>query len=188
MQSRLVHIELETNHETWLKWASKNNIDYRITSYINFKPGQLFKFDPDHNDHTFASPRTWEFVSKLLKLWPNEIKAEKLPLLAGAISEPMAREFVAYCKIFEELPTIQDIISKADTLEIPSEPSTLYALSGSIAHNMKESNIDNIMQFVNRMPPEFQVITVQETLSRNKSLLTSKSMREWRHVNVEKLF
>jgi hypothetical protein len=56
MQSRLIHMNLVVNSEDWLAWAATNKIDYRITSFIEFRPEVLHKFDPDHNDQTFACP------------------------------------------------------------------------------------------------------------------------------------
>jgi hypothetical protein len=52
-------MELVVDSEEWIEWAEQNDIDHRITSYIKFKPGQLYTFTPDHTDKTYACPRTW---------------------------------------------------------------------------------------------------------------------------------
>ena len=57
LQSRLAHLELVVDAMEWVNWAASNQIDHRITSYINFKPGNLYTFSPDHTDNTYASPR-----------------------------------------------------------------------------------------------------------------------------------
>ena len=57
LQSRLAHLELVVDSKEWVNWATSNGIDHRITSYINFKPGNLYTFNPDHTDKTYASPR-----------------------------------------------------------------------------------------------------------------------------------
>lgn len=57
LQSRLVHMELVVDAKEWDDWASENGIDHRITSYMKFKPGNLYTFSPDHTDKTYASPR-----------------------------------------------------------------------------------------------------------------------------------
>src|ERR1700741_4719508 len=48
MQSRLVHLELVVDAKEWVEWATSNNVDYRITSFINFKPSMIYTFKPDH--------------------------------------------------------------------------------------------------------------------------------------------
>jgi len=56
LQARMIHFELEIDHQAWIAWAGKAKIDYRIMAYIGFKPSALFQFKPDHNDATFACP------------------------------------------------------------------------------------------------------------------------------------
>lgn len=57
LQSRLVHLELVVDAKEWVEWASSNEIHHHITSYINFKPGNLYTFSPNHSDNTYACPR-----------------------------------------------------------------------------------------------------------------------------------
>lgn len=189
MQSRLVHLELEIDHKAWDEWATKNGIDFRITSFIKFKPDSLFRFNPDHDDVTFACPRTWEFASKIVKQFPNEIPASKLALLAGTISEGMAVEFTAFCKIVDKLPSIDQIVSNPKKTPVPSdEPGTLFALSGAIGNAGNEKNLEALMTYVERMPLEFQVISMQDMLKRNRSLLQEPSIRKWIQENTKMLF
>ena len=57
MQSRLIHLELAVDTGIWLtKWAPLNGIDHRIMAYIDYRPDNLYNFDPNHNDKTFATP------------------------------------------------------------------------------------------------------------------------------------
>lgn len=187
MQSRLVHIELEVDHKEWVDWAVQNDIDTRITSYINFKPGMVYNFDPDHTDKTYACPRTWEFANRILKTHHVD-SPDLLPLLAGTISEGVAREFVAFCRIHEELPKIPQIAANPEGIEVPTEPGVLYALTGSISHNASESNIEALIKFVNRMPPEFQVVCLKETVRRNKALMATPAIQSWILTSANELF
>ncbi|MGH1461264.1 MAG: AAA family ATPase [Neptuniibacter sp.] len=177
LQSRLVHFELDIDPKAWLAWASDNGIDYRITSYINFKPDSLYTFKPDHSDKTFACPRTWEFASKLIN-GHTDIK-DRLALLAGTISEGVAREFIQYVDIFTQIPTISQIVNNPEKLPVPEEPGTLYAICGSIGNHAKKDNIDPLMKFINRMPVEFQVITLKDTMKRNPTLVQEQAVMDW---------
>lgn len=56
MQSRLVHLEMQADHEGWVNWAVDHDIDYRIRAFIRFKPAMLHNFDPNHDDNTFPCP------------------------------------------------------------------------------------------------------------------------------------
>lgn len=187
MQSRLVHLELTTDMQVWLDWASANGIDYRIGAYINFKPDNLLKFSPDHSDKTFPCPRTWEFVSRLIEGW-KEIPDSKIPLLAGTVSEGVAREFFTFCKIFQELPTVQQILKDPKNIKVPTDPGTLYALSGSIGHHAGLKNMDTLMEYVIRMPVEFQVITLKDIIKRKPECIDAASVSTWIQEKGDELF
>lgn len=188
MQSRLAHYELVVDPKAWTKWAIKAKIDHRIISFISFKPEILYNFRPDHNGNTFASPRTWEFTHKLLKPYPDQIPASAIPLLAAVIDEAAAREFYSYCQIFESLVTIAQIKAAPSTCEVPTEPSIQYALSGSIAQALNESNATDLMTFLSRMGIEFQVLCLQQAFVRDKALLHVAVIKSWISKNSKDLF
>jgi hypothetical protein len=186
MQSRMIHFELEINFKHWIDWGSTNGIDYRILAYINFKPDALFMFDPNHQDCTFPCPRTWEFTSKIIKQEP-EIVVDLLPILAGCVGEATAREFYAFTSVFSELPTIQDIITNPFSLTVPDEPSTLYAISSLIGHHLSKDNITSIIEYVLRMPIEFQTITLRGAIRKEVSLINTPAVVKWGSANSELL-
>jgi hypothetical protein len=187
MQSRLVHIELASDPDSWIDWATANDIDHRITDYIKFRKGNLNMFKPDHTDMTYACERTWEFASKLLKQF--DIKSRTaLVALSGALSEGVAREFIVFTDIYDKLPKMANILNDPDNIDITDEPSILYALTGSIAHNATDSNLAAFMKFIKRLPAEFQVVTLREVVRRNKKLLNHPALIEWKLISADKLF
>lgn len=187
LESRLIHMEVTVDHIDWCEgWAMKNGIDHRITSFIKFKPGMLYTFSPDHTDCTYASPRTWEFANRLVK--GKEIGIEDIPLLAGTISEGVAREFRTFTQIYSNLPTLTQMMEQATTLPVPQEPSILFALTGSIAHNANDENAGPLMDFVSRLPIEFQVVTLREMVRRSPALMNHKSVQAWITKNAKELF
>jgi len=187
LQSRMVHMELVVDAKEWVNWASEAQLDHRITSYINFKPNAIYTFKPDHSDHTYACPRTWTFANKVLK--ENAIgDSDLLPMLAGTISEGVAREFMGFCKIHSTLPSIQEIIKNPTGLSISDEPSVLYALTGALAQNVQEESMEHLMKYILRMPLEFQVVCLREILRRNKTMMGHKSLQSWVASNAAELF
>lgn len=193
LQSRMVHLELVVDHGEWLDWAAANGIDHRVTDYIRFKPAMVYNFQPDHTDNTYACPRTWEFASRLLQSKDlRTMQASKsnnvLPALAGVLGEGVAREFVTFMKIYDQLPKPQQMIDSPESVKIPDEPSILYALTGTISHNADENNIGQLMKLIKRLPTEFQVVTLRDTVRRNKPLLTKAPVREWIKESSVELF
>lgn len=182
MQSRMIHLELALSKDIWMEWADTADLDFRVKSFINFKPELLHKFNPDHQDKTFACPRTWEFVSKIIKGMPV-LDASKIPLLAGTISEGVGREFYGFCQIFQKLPALADIVAKPEGIAVPTEPSVNYAITGMIGSNMDHTNVGPLMKFVNRLSVEFQVITIRSAVKKNPGLISSPEITNWININ-----
>lgn len=188
LQSRLVHLELIADAKEWDEWAVANGINHHITSYIKFKPPQLHTFSPDHTDTNYACPRTWEFTSRILKELEDDPHNDLLPLLSGTLGEGVAREFLTYRKIYKTLLKPEQIIANPTGVKVPEEPSILFALTGSIADNMNSSNGDALMEFVKRLPVEFQVVCIREVVRRNKKMLAHRSLQKWREESAATLF
>lgn len=178
MQSRLAHLELVTDVNQWLDWAYENDIHRFITSYIKFKPGNLYAFSPDHTDKTYACSRTWEFANRVLKVTDTDDK-DLLPMLAGVLSEGVAREFIGFTKIDKDLPKITQIMESPNSIRVPDEPSVLFALTGSISHHANKDNLAPLITYIKRLPKEFQVVTLRETVRRQKELVGHPAMQEW---------
>lgn len=186
MQSRLVHFEIEVDHKAWIRWADTHEIDHRIKSFINFKPEALHKFDPNHTDVTFPCPRTYHFLSKLIKRYP-ELPYDKLPLIAGTIGEGMAREFMSYAKIFGELPSITDILRDPEKISLNEEPSVQYALTGLISYHLSTKNAGKLLLFLQRMNIDFQVICLRAAIARDPEIKTTAALKSWISINASEL-
>jgi hypothetical protein len=187
LQSRMAHIELVVDPQEWTNWAAENGIDHRISDYIKFKPGQLFTFTADHTDKTYACPRTWEFANRVLQVTEDN-SPERLPMLAGTLSEGVAREFITYMKIYDDLPKPHQILITPELIPVPREPSILFALTGTIAHNANEDNFSQLMKFIQRLPVEFQVVSMRETIRRNKTMVSHSAVQKWVSDSAASLF
>ena len=187
MQSRIVHLELISDVTEFVDWCAKNDIDHRISDYAKFKPGNVYAFSPDHTDHTYACGRTWEFANRVLKVTTDD-DPDRLPMLAGTISEGIAREFMGFCRIYQDLPKPAQIALSPESVKIPDEPSIMYALTGSIAHNAHPDTFGQVMKYINRMPKEFQVVTLRETVRRNLALMKHPAVQQWVSESATELF
>ena len=178
LQSRMIHFELKLDHKEWANWAVQNGIDSRILSFLYFKPELLHRFNPDHDENTFACPRTWWFASKLIK--GQDVDMQDLSLVAGAVSPGVAHEFISFVKVFDELPKIADIIANPDTITVPHEPSIKFALSTVLADKMDEKNAEALCKFITRLPVECRVLAMRMLRARDHHMM--------RNPHVQKVF
>lgn len=188
MQSRLIWLEIHACIKAWLKWADKpeSDIDHRVKSFLQFKPDLLHKFDPNHSDRTFPCPRTWEFMSKIIKPW-KMVGYEKTPLLAGTVGVGPSREFYSYCQVFEEIPSFEAIIKNPEGVTIGNEPSIHYALAGMVGSRMCAANTEPLIKFVSRLGVDFQVATIRSAIARDREIKKTDSFKTWFSRNAKEL-
>jgi hypothetical protein len=185
-QSRVVWFEIRACDKAFLKYADRHNLDYRVKSFINFRPDAVHRFDPNHNEYTYACPRTWEFMSDIIKPM-KEIKVEKLPLLAGIVGEGTGREFFAFTQVCNDIPTIAQVLNDPDNIKINPEPSIQYALAGLVGHHMNSTNADQLMKFVRRLNIEFQVNILKSAIKRDRKVVNVASVQTWVDRNSREL-
>lgn len=188
-QSRLTHYRLRVDHEAWIEWANRSAIDERVISFIKFKPSMLHKFDPNHSDMTFPCPRTWEFLSRMIKGKDTVDNRITHVRMAGTVGEGPSTEFKTYTQIYEKLPTIESVLADpAHGWIVPNEASERYALTTMFSHNINAENIDKLMVAIKRLPIEFQVVTMKDVYQINPDLKKHELVKQWIGDNAHKMF
>jgi hypothetical protein len=173
LKSRMTHLQLRLDVPEWIQWALDNGINHRITDYIQFRNDHLYQFDPNSLDMAYASPRTWHANDDLLqKACDNNVLDPDFFIgSAGNVGHGVTREFLAFCAYYGSLPTVASIIANPTGIDIPGEPGVLFALSGSIGRATTKDNIGELMKFIQRLPMEFQVVTMRYAIKKDRSLL-----------------
>ncbi len=186
--SRLTHYRMRVDHKVWVDWANAHGVDHRIISLIKFKPELLHRFDTSTNELTFPCPRTWEFASKVIikKATIDHITKTRL---AGTIGEGAAVELATYSEIYQNLPTIEQILSNPKSgWKLPKEPSELYAVTTMLAHNSTPDNINKLIIAINRLPTDFQVITFKDIYKRTPVLKGHPVIKDWITTHSSEIF
>lgn len=185
LDSRVIHLFMATDYKEWLAYAGTNHFDYRITSFIGYKPDALNMFDPQKVlSGSFPCQRTWEFVHRLIKNIPV-LGLEHAEMLSGAIGEGAAREFIGFTRVFQDLPTIQDIINNPHSAKVPLTADCQWAVTGLVGSNMSAATSKAIITYISRLPTEFTVLTMQDALRRNPSLINDEEVSTWIEKNMD---
>lgn len=188
LQSRMINFLVIPSLVDWLKYAIPRGLDHRIQAFLNFKTDAFYKFDANHDDLTFAAPRTWMFANKLIKSLPS-LDSEYLPMLAGTISEGVAREFLGFIKYFDKVPKMSDIVMDPKGAKCPvDDPSLIWATCGALGAAADEKNIGPITTYIERMPMEFQVVALRQIILAKPALGSSKELDAWISRNQSELW
>ena len=145
--NRFAHVYIKTTTESWLKWASENNIHPAIYTYIAYKKGETLRSKYD-GEKPNADPRKWEMASKML------YKTGKPEMLRALIGEDITREFCQFCK--QRVITLKDVLNENYTeIEIQSlNTSEKYATTMGLSQ-VNEENFEKVREFVKKLGPEF---------------------------------
>jgi hypothetical protein len=126
------------NFEDWLQWATDQHIHADVVGYCTFAKQDLYDFDPRGSSRSFATPRSWSFVSQLLS---DDLPESTLTdLVAGCVGEGLAVKFMNHRKISGQLPNPSDILSgKVKDLK-SKEISAMYSLTVSLCYELQQAH------------------------------------------------
>ena len=180
LANRFVHIEMEADLELWRRWAFSVGVDPRIIAFLQFKgSGALFSFNPESEETAFATPRTWEYVNKILLsqavtnsreiLYENQ---NAITAMAGAVGSGMALEFIKYVELTNELPDMQQILTNGGKLKPPSKISLRHAVIAGLTSALVQSKkhqaavlpvfLGNAVDYVKQFEAEFATLFVKD--------------------------
>ena len=167
LANRLMHIEIEADFDSWLKWAVSHGINRKVTGFLSFRR-DLFLADTGADDLAYPTPRSWEMVSNVLNS-VNENINEVYPLIAGLVGVGSAIEFRSYGEIYAKLPSIDDIFN-GKSAPMPRTSDALYALTASMtqyAMKCKDNltKIENSIQYALGMPPDFSAVLLKNYMN-----------------------
>lgn len=177
VRNRFAHYTLEPNVDDWVKWAMNHGVHDSITSFIRMRPSLLHS--TDGTDYAFPSPRTWTMLDRKLPHMADDFYG-----CSSMIGDGPAGEYLSYKAIYKDMPDIDTIIEKPSTTTVPTDTSILFAVSGALASRADSNNFADIMRFVRRMPAEYQVITVRDSIAKQQDLVTLDCFTKWTTDNA----
>lgn len=196
LMNRFVHVELRVDFDDWQTHALASQFDRNVVGYLTFQKKELFEFDPSSASRGFPTPRSWEFVSDLVKNDPNMPENVLVSLIAGAVGEGVAIKFVQYRKTAAQLPNPSDILSGKVKELRSKEISVCYALTTGLCYELKEAyekeqregkdlkdwytQTDNFLGFMlDNFQPELCILGARTALSIFRLPLNPMKLKNW---------
>lgn len=185
LANRFVHIDFEVDADQWIDWAMKASLAPEVIAFIRFRPGLLHDFDPKTDTKAFPSPRSWEFVSRLIACRPDTeiLKA----LVAGAVGPGAGAEFCGFLALWEQLPSVGTILSDPLEIYIPEDPAVRYALCEMMGAALTQENAEDILTWAARLPGEFSVLLMREAVRKDAGVVNTRAFAGWAKQNAEVL-
>ena len=145
LANRFIHLELAVDFDDWFAWAVDNNQNTDVVGYLTFAKKDLYDFDPKSPSRSFATPRSWSFVSDLLD--DDDDEQTTTDLVSGSVGEGLAVKFMAHRKVAATMPNPTDILDGKVKEMKTKEISAMYSLTVSLCYELKEASNKNDKKF-----------------------------------------
>ena len=96
-ENRFVWLNMEPDHNQWIKWAIESGIESKVIEFISTFPEYLHKVN---DEEVRATPRSYERVSKTYKIYKEQQdtipKSVFVNVIKGNVGKVIAQEFVSF--------------------------------------------------------------------------------------------
>lgn len=100
---RVKKIEVEPDYQIWKEYAYKVQIHPAIISYLDTRPQHFYKMETTVDGRSFATPRGWEDLSRLLSVYEKLGKKMDREVVVQYIQhEKIAKDFANYLELYEK--------------------------------------------------------------------------------------
>ena len=103
---RVKKIDVEPDFEAWKEYAYSAGVHAAVISYLNTRPGNFYRMESTVDGKCFATPRGWEDLSRLLKVYEKLKKTVDRDVVVQYIQHPrIAGDFANYLELFYKYRT-----------------------------------------------------------------------------------
>jgi hypothetical protein len=184
MANRLVHVTMSVDVDVWLNWYWDNPLSDLVETvgfFISFRRELLHAFDPSSKDLAFPTPRSWEMVAKLQAAGLDaSIESE---VISGTVGTGAAAEYLAFCRIYRSLPSLDGILLDPDGSLVPEEPSARAATVAGLSRKAAPSNIGAILKYCGRMSREMEFMAMHLCRRTDPEIEQTRDVAKWMAKN-----
>jgi hypothetical protein len=147
LANRFVHLNFKPNPSRWIaefpgywgnppsvpgleetQWQRQRSL---VAAFIHRRPELLLQIPSEAGQLAFPSPRTWDYVSRLLTVCPDDVEE----FVLGAIGTGAGSEFLAWRQALD-LPTPQQLL---DGHPLPKRSDAVFAALMALAAFVQDS-------------------------------------------------
>ena len=155
---RVKKIEVEPDYEAFREYAVKARIHPAVISYLDARPASFYQMETTVDGKSFATPRGWEDLSRLLEVYEK---------LGKPVDKEVVRQYIQHDRIAGEF---------AAYLELYRKYESDYEIDGILRGEIREGTLKKLSH-----------ASFDERLS-VVSLLLSGCLTKFHRVRVQELF
>lgn len=180
LANRFIHLDLEVDPEDWHAWAVGRGIIPEVTAFIKYRPALLQA--PSEGEQAFATPRSWEMVSDVVKKFGSPKDARDV--IPGIIGSGPAVEFQTFAKKSVLRKEIDAILADPAGAPVPSELDRLWVLVSFLTADAENDAVRQAsLTLLPRLPVEFGVVLVRDMIRRVPAIVREKRITDYIKAN-----
>lgn len=167
LANRFLHVELEVDPQQWGRWGITHDVHPSVLGFIAYRPEFLFSMDGENLERGWPSPRSWERVSHMVKIYANNETVLR-KMVYGLVGPAKGVEFMEFYRLNANFTNVLDMMYGRTEIKIPEKNDQLYALCSTLIYQIwrgkdKDDEFKRIEGFFNilkQIPPEFVMMCV----------------------------
>lgn len=174
LANRFLHVEIEPDAESWVKWALRHNVHPAVIGFVRFRPDVFFNME-GNLERGWPSARSWERVSTMLHLTEKEGKKSRVLDIAieGLVGAEAGVEFNAFREWGNELQNALNLMLNAKgSFDVPTRADQKYALcAGMVYHLWRGKNseeqkklLDGFFRITMQLSSDFAAMAMQDAM------------------------
>jgi hypothetical protein len=187
--NRRVEIHIDADVGAWETWAFKNGVDPVLITFAVQNPNIVFAGEVPDKQGPWCTPRSLVLLDRMLR--PKKARLGHFPddpvtteLATGMIGPSAASQLMATIRLSHAMPKYADIIANPKTAKKPDAPDAQMLVVYELAGRVDESDVDPIIQYVDRFPAEFGVTFTKAAVARNPMLINTNAFGGWCQKNA----
>jgi len=175
---RWLNIEVDLNQDETLAHFAKIGINEKIRAFLGFAGHEwLHKFDPDAE--AFPTPRGWERCNTIMSFKLDDVLM--IEAIASKVGGGAAAAFSGFCKVFDQVPDIDELIADPKSANVPQAADTLYAVCALLSTKANMENLGSILEYCGRFESQtFTAMIMRDVRARfGKELRRNPAFKKW---------
>lgn len=178
--NRFAHFHLEADADAAAAHWASIGLDPALIAFIRFRPA-LIETAPAQGELSYATPRQWESINRAMHL----PAARRHRFAAASVGSAPAGEFEAFVRVISQLPSLDSVIANPGSAPVPADASARYAISAALARKAQPDTFAAVLEYAQRLPREFEIITAVDAVKRNPALCETRAYIAWAARNQD---
>ncbi|MBO6165015.1 MAG: AAA family ATPase [Eubacterium sp.] len=190
---------IDVDFRTWKNdFAIPYGVHSYVINYLNFKPAALHTQKADSDSMVFATPRSWERVSDILKKNSDLSNPVVVNKIAGNIGEVETTQFVSFINSSDDTVSVEDYLD--NKVEAPTDPEKVAILTNGMIDRVsflksvneadaipeeKLKEVEKVIDGIFRLSTaEYTIVGIRDLLEINRKVV-SKLLYESENPRVD---